>query len=187
MPARFILYFAICALIVPSLSEAIDISEPKVLVSEKTIIVSATLNLGEKELSAIKNGIDKEFIFHVDLFRVWRAWPDEFVLGKVITRTLKCDPIKKEYILTTFDGTTLIEKRFQSCEPLSAWASSISELKLTNVAELEPDDYFVRVSVESRLRRLPPVIGYLLFFVKQVEFSIFRDSQVFSIGKGNKK
>lgn len=185
---RFILYLTLSAFIVFS-SEALamDIAGPNVSVSESYIIVSTSLNLGEKEMNDIKNGIAKEMIFYIDLFRVWQAWPDEFVLGKVITRTLKCDPVKKEYIATSFDGITLIEKRFQSCEPLSAWALSIPELKLTNVSELEPDEYFVKVSVESWLRRLPPVIGYLLFFVRQKEFGISKDSRIFSAGRGNKR
>ena len=39
-----------------------------------------------------KNGIAKEITFYIDLFRVWNMWPDEFVLGKTIVKTLRVDP-----------------------------------------------------------------------------------------------
>jgi hypothetical protein len=47
--------------------------------------------------------------------------------------------------------------------------------------ELEPGQYFVRVTVESKIRKLPPVIGYLFIFVSENEFKIVRDSALFPI------
>ena len=48
--------------------------------------------------------------------------------------------------------------------------------------DIETASYFVRVSIESRIRKLPPVIGYLLFFVPENDFKITRDSPVFRAG-----
>jgi len=160
-----------------------ELSEPIVEIKDGSIYVSTTLGLSRQGLDDLKNGIQKEITFYIDLFRVWTNWPDEFIFGKVITRTLRCDSIKGEFIATSLEGDTLIEKRFKSCDSLRRWALGIMSLKLSSTAELEPNEkYFVRVTSESRLRRLPPVIGYMLFFIREREFTISRDSVKFSPG-----
>jgi hypothetical protein len=62
------------------------------------------------------------------------------------------------------------------------WALSFDDLKLANVRDLEPGTYFVRVTVESKIRELPPVIGYFMIFLPENEFKIRKDSSFFSIG-----
>jgi len=47
--------------------------------------------------------------------------------------------------------------------------------------EIEPGQYFVRVTIESKIRKLPPVIGYLLIFLSENEFKIVKDSGFFAI------
>lgn len=160
---------------------AAEITGPDVAVRDGNIIVSTGLRLDESQLSNIGKGISKEIIFYIDLFRVWNYWPDEFILGKTFTNTLRCDPVKKEYTATSMTGTTLTEKRFTDCDPLLRWALSIPEMRLTNITELAPATYFVKVTVESRLRRLPPIISSLFFFVKETEFNISRQSRPFPL------
>jgi len=160
-----------------------ELSEPIVEIKDGSIYVSSSLGLSEQGLEDLKNGISKEITFYIDLFRVWPNWPDEFIFGKVITRTLRCDSVKGEFRATSLEGDTLIEKRFKSCDSLRRWALSIPSFKLSSTTELEPNErYFVRVTAESRLRRLPPVIGYMLFFIREREFNISRDSVKFSPG-----
>ena len=149
------------------------------------IVVSTGLALDEKNISDLKNGIAKEITFYIDLFRFWRMWPDEFIAGKKIVKTLRSDPIKKEYTATTFDGTTLIEKRFKRFDSMLDWTLTIKDLKLINIKELQPSNYYVKVTVESRLRQLPPVIGYLLFFVPEKDFKLSKDS--LPLGTGTEK
>jgi hypothetical protein len=103
------------------------------------------------------------------------------VLGKTYTRTLKADPIKKEYVATSLDGNTLIERRFKSFESMINWALSVKDMKLTNVREIESGQYFVKITIESKIRKLPPVIGYLFIFVSENEFKIVKDSGFFAI------
>jgi hypothetical protein len=62
------------------------------------------------------------------------------------------------------------------------WALSISSLKLANVHDIEPGTYFVRATIESRIRKLPPVIGYFIIFVPENEFRIKKDSPFITIG-----
>lgn len=170
-----------CLLISSSASSGAEIIGPETKIANNEIYVTTGLMLDEKQMQDLKNGIAKEITFYIDLFRVWDMWPDEFVLGKTFVKTLKCDPVKKEYVATSFDGMTIIEKRFNEFDTLLKWSLNINDLKLTNIKELEPDDYFVRITVESRLRRLPPVVSYLFFFVPEKEYRVVKDSSRFQV------
>jgi hypothetical protein len=164
-------------------SEAAEILGPDIRLAGQDIFVSTGLRLEEAEFSDISKGISREFVFYIDLFRVWRFWPDEFVLGRSVTRTIRCDPVKEEYIATSLMGTVLTEKRFPDCGSLLGWALNVKEIRLTNTAELEPADYFVKVFAEGGLRKLPPFIDLLFFFVREKEFSINKESLYFPINR----
>lgn len=179
----FLLFWG-CLLFFPSITKCAEIIGPETKIVNNEIYVTTGLILDEKQLQDLKNGIAKEITFYIDLFRVWNIWPDEFVLGKLIVKTLRVDPVKKEYVATSSDGMTVIEKRFNELDSLLKWSLSIRDLKLTNTRELDPDGYFVRITVESRLRKLPPVISYLFFFVPEKEFTKVKDSSKFGVGQG---
>lgn len=163
-----------------SLSAA-EISGPEVKIVDGDIMVSAGVILDEKGIEELKNGISKELTLYIDLFRVWSIWPDEFIAGKKIINTLTGDPVKGEYVATSFDGVTLRKKKFKDFSSMLRWALNIRDVKIANTKELEDSDYFIRITAESRLRKLPPVIGYLLFFVPEREFRVTRDSPRFSV------
>ncbi len=99
---------------------------------------------------------------------------------------MECDPVKSEYIATSGDGNVLIRKRFKSFEAMIKWALSIDNLRLADKKELEPGVYYVRVTVESKIRKLPPVIGYFMIFLPENEFRIKKNSPSFTIGGGQK-
>lgn len=174
-----IIGFLLCA---ASSSVAAEIIGPEIKIQEKAIHATASLLLDDKYLQEIRNGIKKEFRFYIDIFRVWNVWPDEFVSSKSFTRTIRSDPVKTEFIAISSDGNTQIKKRFKSLESMLKWALSFDDLKLANVRDLEPGVYFVQVTVESKIRQLPPVIGYFMIFLPENEFKIRKDSSSFSIG-----
>ena len=176
MSRLLILIFLFIIILLPVASEAQVISGPEVKLINNEVYVSFALTLEDKGVQEIRLGIDKELKFYIDLFKVWKVWPDEFVLGKFYSRTLKSDPIKKEHVATSFDGSVIIEKRFRSFESMLEWTMSVKDLKLTNTRELEPGQYFVKITVESKIRKLPPVIGYLFIFISENEFKITKDS-----------
>ncbi len=161
---------------------AAEISGPEVRIFENDIYVTTSVTLDDKFIEEIKNGIKKEIIFHIDLFRVWEMWPDEFITGKSFTRTIKVDPVKTEFIATSNDGASQVRKRFKSFESMLQWALSFENIKLANIKELENSVYFVRVTAESKIRKLPPVLGYFMFFVSENAFKIKKDSQYFTTG-----
>jgi hypothetical protein len=181
-----VLYFLVvtCYLLLSnSFSSASEIIGPEVKLQDSEIHVTTSLSLDEKHIQELRNGIKKEFRFYIDIFRTWKMWPDEFVVGKILVRTLKCDPVKMEYIATSGDGSTLIEKRFKSFESMVRWAVSINNLKLANTRELEPGVYFVRVTVESKIRNLPLIIrDFFIIPISENEFKIKNDSPLFNVG-----
>ena len=181
----FTLHFSLCVFLLLFCASASGtaITGPEIRIQENEIHVTTALSLDEKSMQELRNGVTKEFRFYVDLFRVWNVWPDEFVADKFFIRTLRSDPVKKEYVATSGDGSTLIQKRFKSLEAMLSWALSITELRLANMKDLEPSVYFVRVTVESKIRKLPPVLGYFMIFLPENEFKISKDSPAFSVGK----
>jgi hypothetical protein len=178
----FILILLFTALsFTPAFSGVTEISAVQVKLNNNDIYVSASLRPDSKVMEEINAGLSKEFVFYVDLFRVWKIWPDEFVSGRKIVKVIASDPIKREYTAENREGGLHTIKRFREMDSMIAWALSLADLKVANTRELEPGTYFVKVSAESLLRKLPPVVGYLLFFVPEKEFSVFRDSPRFSV------
>lgn len=159
---------------------AIEISSINTRLVNNELFASASVKPDAKFMEDMNEGLSKEFILYIDLFRVWSVWPDEFVTGKKLVRVLKSDPIKREYVATNLEGNLLLEKRFKDAESMVAWAMNISEIKLANVREFEPGTYFVKVTVESHVRKLPPVIGHIIFFVKEKD-SISKNSDQFQV------
>ncbi len=158
-----------------------EISDLEVSLINKDIYVSASLRTDSNFINSLNEGMTKELVFFIDLFRVWNIWPDEFITGKKIVRILKSDPIKREYSAINIDGSLQIEKRFKNVESMIEWALKISDLRLLNFKELDKGAYFVKVTVESRIRKLPPLIGFIFFFVPEKEFSISRQSKSFQL------
>jgi hypothetical protein len=181
MSRLYIIFFLLFVLHSPSLSESQIIAGPQVDLVNNDIYVSFSVVLESKHVEEIRKGIEKELKLNIDLFRVWKVWPNEFTLGKVNVRTMKADPVKKEYVATSLEGNTLVEKRFKSFESMLDWSLRVKDMKLTNTLEIDPGKYFVRITVESKIRKLPPVIGYLFIFVSENEFKVVKDSAFFSI------
>jgi len=160
---------------------AAEIPEVNFRLADNELYVSTSVKPDQKVVEELSEGLSKEFTFYIDLFRVWNIWPDEFVLGEKIVTTLKSNTIKREYVATRVTGKTSLKKRFHDLESMVNWAMDLPEIKLTNVKELEEGTYFIKVSAESRIRKLPPVIGYLFFFVPDKDFSISKNSRTFLI------
>ncbi len=160
---------------------AAEITDISYKLVNNELYVSTVIRLDQKIVDELNEGLSKEFIFYIDLFRVLNIWPDELVLGKKIITTLKSNPIKREYTATRLIGNISLHKRFNDLDAMVNWAMALPDIKLTNVKELESGTYFVKVTAESRIRQLPPVIGYLLFFVPDKDFSISKDSHKFEI------
>lgn len=184
----FIVIFLSVNFLFPNTSCSYQLSPFSVnIIGNNEISVSASLSVEPKFVEDLREGMTKELIFYVDLFRVWNIWPDEFVKGKKIIKTLKSDPIKREYIAVSTEGNVSVEKRFKDIESMLSWSLNIIDIKISGIKDLEPGKYFIKVTAEATKKRLPPLIGYFLFFVSENEFSTSRNSQTFQLPKETAK
>ena len=129
----------------------------------------------------MKQGLSKELRLSFEVMSIRSFFPDEYILGKKIRITLKSDPIKREFAARITHGGSVQEKRFKNIESMNDWALGIRDLKITNVKELDPGTYYLKVTAESRIRKLPPLLKYLLFFIPETEFTVVRYSRVFTL------
>jgi len=177
------LFLLLCHLCLAPSSQCAEIAQLDITVKENHIYVSTAVSLDKKHLEELKQGIKKELQFYIDMFKIWNIWPDEFITGKLYIRTIQFDPVKTEYIATSRDEHTLTEKRFTSFESMLQWALSIHNVDITIPQDIEHGAYFIRVTVISKIRKLPPVLRDLLIFIPENEFKIKKDSPVFSMGR----
>ncbi|MBF0320275.1 MAG: DUF4390 domain-containing protein [Nitrospirae bacterium] len=171
----FILFF-------PSLLNAQEITGFEYAVSGGNITVSVTLSIDENQITLIREGLAKEFIFYIDVFRRWSVWPDEFVKGRRVSRTIQANSVKGEYKATSSYENTIIERRFMSFNSMLKWALSVKDIKLDISGLAEDGPYFIRVTIESIKQKPPQIIGYVLFFVDDKDFKIKKDSEIFTKG-----
>jgi hypothetical protein len=168
-------------LFMPQVGIAVDISSVEVRSSGGSLYVTTSVHPDSKFAEDLSQGLSKEVLVYIDLFRVWKIWPDEFVRGRKVTKILKSDPIKREYVAVSVEGDVQRERRFRDIDSMLGWAMQINNLHLTSASDLDPGDYFVKVTVEAHFRKLPPVVGQLLFFLPQKEFSVARTSPPFQV------
>lgn len=176
-----VLSLFITLLILPSTVFSTEISGPTITTEDDTILVSTGLSYLGKLESTIETGIEKKIVFTMELFRVWDLWPDEFVISKKIKRTIRYDNLRGLYLVTSRDGASLIQKKFNDFHIMKAWAFKIEDIHIANKRELEPGSYYVKVLVESKSKKLPAVIGILMLFLPEVEMVKTKESKPFNI------
>ena len=178
-----LLVFLAVALALPQKNAfATQINPLLVSVKGDNIFVSAKLVLDNNLISDLKAGIEKNLVFYVDLFRHWSSWPDEYILGVRIERDVSCDNVKGEYMMTTRQSGGAEQTRYGNCADLIKNSLLLKNIKLSNLRELTRGRYFVRVTAESKLRNLPPLLGQMFFFIKDKEFSVREDSSMIDLG-----
>jgi hypothetical protein len=180
-PIFRVLSLFIAFFLFPSIVLSTEISGPTVTTENDNILVSTGLSYLGKLESTIETGIEKKIVFTMELFREWNLWPDEFVMSKKIKRTIRYDNLRELYFVTSRDGTSFIQKRFNDFHTMKAWAFKIEDIHIANLGELEPGSYYVKVLVESKSKKLPAVIGILMLFVPEVEMVMTKESKPFNV------
>jgi len=185
MIKKIFLFFLPCFILLNlSIATAIKphIFGPYINIIDKNIIVDISLaNVSELE-TAINSGVGKEIIFTVELLRAWPFWPDEFVASKKIKKIIKYDNLRDQYQASSFDGFKREEKQFKDYYNIRNWIFTENGINLANIRELEPDNYYIRIIVESKSLKHLPVIGMLIYLVPEVDMTIVKESSDFYIG-----
>lgn len=173
---------ALLLFIAPGDSCAATVEMPAMVVNGTEIAASSRIALDPAYIEEIRKGVQKEVIFYIDLYRVWKRWPDEFVTGRSIERILHCDNVKQEHTVRTSEEGSPQVKRFKTCDELIAWATRVEGIGLlVPTPEAESNTYYVRVSAESRMLRLPPFVDMLLFFIRVDEFRASAETPPFDM------
>ena len=181
--AILLLYLAIVLfLFLPLDARAAQINSLSVSMKGDSVFVSARLVMDPSVIKDLKAGIQKDLVFYVDLFRHWSSWPDEYIQGVRIERYLSCDSVKGEYMMTTLERGADEETRYGSCDDLIKNSLVLGGIKLSNLNELTKGRYFVKVTAESKLRNLPPLLAQMFFFIKDKDFSVYEDSPMITLG-----
>ena len=173
------------SLVFPSAeARATSIQGLAIRVNGGTIFVSARLAIDGSTAKEIRAGMEKKLVFYVDLFRHWSSWPDEFITGRKIERDVDCDSVKGEYMMVSSENGWAHASRYASCGELINNALILKDIRLSHLEGLTRGRYYVRVTAESRLRNLPPLLGQMFFFIRKDEFSVQADSPTVYLGGG---
>ncbi len=176
-----VLLIAAFLLAAPADSQAAELQGVELAFRGQDLLVTTTLVPDASFAEEMKQGLSKELLLTVEMMGIRSFVPDEYILARKVRITLKSDPIKREFAARITDGDIIQEKRFKDVESMNAWALGLRNLKITNVKELDPGTYYVKVTAESRIRKLPPLIKYLLFFIPETEFTVVRYSRAFTL------
>ncbi|RJR15601.1 MAG: DUF4390 domain-containing protein [Nitrospiraceae bacterium] len=156
---------------------------PYMKVIDNNIIVSLSIYQVTELAKSITSGVEKEITFTIELLRAWRFWPDEFIVSKKVSRVIKYDNLRGQYRVISYDGVTRTEKYYNDYHEIKDWIFNVSNINLANIKELEPDRYYIRTVVESKSLEQPPLIGFLIHFIPEVEMSLAKESQLFMLGE----
>lgn len=181
-PAILLSFLLLMIISRPAFPATPNIIGPEADIVNNNIIVRTSIS-GTSELEqTLRSGVGKEIIFTAELIRVWKFWPDEFVVSKKIRRTIKYDNLRDHYTAVSFDGITRYERKFNDIRSLAEWAFTADLINLANIRELEPDTYYIRAVVESRSLEQLPLIGFVTHLVPEVEMSLAKESPHFTVG-----
>jgi len=181
----FILIVSLCSMILspPSSSAAPRIVGPEMEIINNNIIVKTSIADTTSLEQAIQSGVRKEIIFTAELIRVWNFWPDEFVVSKKIRNIVKYDNLRDQYWVSFRDGTTRTDRKFNDFSSLKDRIFTADAVNIANIRELEPGIYYIRIIIESKSREQLPLIGFLMHLLPEVEMSLAKESQTFTVGK----
>jgi hypothetical protein len=184
----FILLVSLCSAIMPPPSSAVTprIVGPEMEITNNNIIVKTSIADTASLEQAIQSGVRKEIIFTAELIRVWNFWPDEFVVSKKIRKIIKYDNLRDQYWVSFRDGTTRYDEKFNDFSMLKDRIFTADAVNIANIRELDPGDYYIRIIVESKSREQLPLIGFLMHLIPEVEMSLAKESQAFTVGKTEK-
>jgi hypothetical protein len=146
------------------------------------IIVNLRIDNVTELDTPIKSGVEKEVIITVELLRDWKYWPDEFIASKKITKAFRYDNLREKYRASHDDGVMRREKYFKDYASMKKWVFTVKNVNLAHVKQLDPDDYYIRIVVESRSIEELPLLGFLMHFIPEVEMSLAKESEPFYIG-----
>lgn len=158
--------------------ENVDILTKK---NPESLTVSIKITPSIDFVEDFKSGLGKNIQILVELYKRWSIIPDEFITGVKIQRALISDPIKEEYIVKNIEGNTVREKRFKNSTDALNWGLTVDLIEFNSIKNFEPGKYYVKVTVESNLKKLPLLLEHFLFFIPKYDKRIIKESERFDL------
>lgn len=149
--------------------------------SENTLSIQLQIIPSEEFKDDFKEGLSKNILISIELYRRWSIIPDEFISGFQIHKILISDPIKEEFIIKSIEGQKIIEKRFKNWQDALNYGLKVDLVKIEDINKLQKGKYYIKVSVESNIKKLPSVLEHLLFFIPKYEKKITKESERFML------
>lgn len=145
------------------------------------LTVKARVIPSQEFIDDFKSGLSKNIFILIELYRKWSIIPDEFISGVQMQRILIPDPIKGEFIIKTLEGDRLTEKRFKNWQEALDWALKTDYIKIASINNLDRGKYYIKITVESNIKKLPSVLEHILFFIPTYEKKITKESESFRL------
>lgn len=175
-----ILIIAGVLIIFVSTAYGIENIKMEVQKGSNSLFVKVTIVPSQEFIEDFKNGLGKNISILIELFKRWSIIPDEFIKGYMIQKVLISDPIKEEFIIKTAYGEGMVEKRFKNWQEALNRALNIETVKI-DVSNLEQGKYYIKITVESNIKKLPSVLEHILFFIPKYEKKITKESEIFRL------
>ncbi len=156
--------------------EQIDLAVKK---NFNSLEVNAKILPSKEFIDDFTSGMSKDIKILIELYRKWSVIPDEFIIGKRIQRILISDPIKEEFIIKSFEGNILKEKRFKKPMDALLWGLTIESVIFDDIKNYNPGKYYFKLTVESNIKKLPFILEHFLFFIPKYEIKIEKESEKF--------
>jgi hypothetical protein len=118
----------------------------------------------------IDDGIPKDLYFYILLKKRQPGWFDEDVAAKTIRHTIKYDTLKKQYLITSRDGDSALQRVEAQFEDAADLISRLRNVTLTTEKRLRlRHTYYISVKAEMRATKVPFYLEYILFFIPVLE------------------
>lgn len=176
-----ILILLVALILWPSYAYSLESIDIEIQKNSNSLIVKARIIPSQEFVEDFKNGLSKNIFILIELYRKWSIIPDEFISGVQIQRILISDPIKDEFIVQNVEEQKLIEKRFKSWKEALDWALKIEPVKIVDIRNLERGKYYIKITVESNIKKLPAVLEHILFFIPTYDKKITKKSGNFRL------
>ena len=129
-------------------------------------------SFSSKMKEAIRTGIPTAFNFHIELYQSRALWNDQQLTSLVLTKTLKYDTLKQEYVLTEQTNVNGIsEQVVASLEESMEFMNSVTIRSLYPMWKLDRNkSYYLKIKARSEGIAPPGYLHYILFFMNWMNF-----------------
>jgi hypothetical protein len=166
-----ILLFLLFARPIISYSAEAQIRDVLIEKNPRSVVVFAKVANGfTKDMDeAILAGIPMTFTFYVDFYQRRSLWFDKKLSSQVIEHTIKYDPVKKTFFVSSSRGKE--PSSHQDFNTAKEVMVDLSGLEIVQVAHLKKNTgYYLEIKAKLKRVTLPLKMEYVFFFVSLWDF-----------------